>query len=260
MLESEKMFKSTRHGAKQVYTNQEKSLFSLSKLYIEESSLQDNLPFFHKELLRLLQRKDFLPAGGILGFGLKHKYNYSAVDSYLHGGGIRGLRGLLRTTDKILFALAQSCGLKGELGVVYKMKDYPGVSMLARTLSPFPNQPYPYSTTWVNTDGCQGLCQKIGGNFIEISSEHSTGEPVTGIKWVSPILHTNIMPEFIVMVEGNPIISHIRGSYVLTMTVPRWSEERANETAKAANPIRDSRAVIGGSREAGEIPGSCLHW
>lgn len=248
-------------------TSRKDPVVSLSKLYndIEKFSSQDGLSPFHKELLRLLRQKKFLPAGGILGFGLKYKYTYSAVDAYLNGGEIRGMRGLLRTTDKILFALSQTCGLKGELKIVYKMKDYPGVSMLASTLSPFPNQGHPYPPTWENTDGCQGLCEKIGGDFIEISDEYSTVEPIIEIKWVSPILHINIMPEFIVKVEGEPVVSRVFGSYVLIMTVPKWSRGRAAGAAEVkndVNPTGDLRAgeisEVGGSRKAGEIVGKSV--
>lgn len=223
--------------------NGKDSITSLSELYntIEEPSFQNGLPLFHEELLRLLQQRKFLPAGGILGFGLKFRYTYSEVDAYLNGGEIRGMRGLLRTTDKTLFVLSQAYGLKGELKVVYKMKDYPGISIMASTLAPFPNPAYPYPTTWKNTGGCQGLCEKIGGNFIEISDEYSTKEPIIEIKWVSPILHTNIMPEFIVMVEGKPVVSHICGSYVLTVVVPKWSKERATGVAE-----------VGGAGRAGD--------
>lgn len=243
-------------------TNRNDSVVSLSELYIdiEGISFQDGLPPFHEELLRLLQRKKFLPAGGFLGFGLKYKYTYSAVDAYLNGGEIRGMRGLLRTTDKIVFALSQACGLKGELKIVYKMKDYPGISMLASTLSPFPNKGYPYPPTWENTGGCQGLCEKIGGNFIEVSDEYSTVEPIIEIKWVSPILHKNIMPEFVVMVEGEPVVSRVFGSYVLIMTVPKWSKERAARAAEFENDAKstgDLRAgqisEAGGSRNAGKL-------
>lgn len=237
-------------------TNRNDSVVSLSELYndIEEFSFQGGLSPFHEEFLRLLRQKKFLPAGGILGFGLKYKYTYSAVDAHLNGGEIRGMRGLLRTTDKVLFALSQACGLKGELKIVYKMKDYPGISMLASTLSPFPNKGHPYPPTWENTDGCQGLCEKIGGNFIEISDEYSTMEPIIEIKWVSPILHKNIMPEFIVMVKGEPVVSRVFGSYVLIMTVPEWSKERAAGAAEFENDANPTGGLRGG--EASGIGGS----
>lgn len=199
------------------------SIAHLAGLY---ANLGEDTAPFKKELSRLLQKKDFLPDGGVLGFGLERKYTYSETDANLRNSDIAGLEHHIVGTDKILNRIGTSLDLKTEFKVVYKMKDYPGISIMATTLSPFPNEAYPLPPTWENKGSLEGLCSRIGGDLIELSNEWKSEEEITKVEWVTPIKHINIMPEFIVKEEGKSVVSHIRGSYVMIMTVPEWHKRK----------------------------------
>lgn len=220
-------------------TNKNDPIIFLSNFYADFEN--DPSPF-QKELSRLLRDKTFLQGGGILGFGLKYKYTYSELDSYLHGG-IAGLGSLLTPTEKSLYLMGKSLDLKPEFKVVYKMRDYPGNSIMSTTLSPFPNPAYPYPPTWENTSGFEGLCEQIGGDFIELSEEWNIEGGALKVEWVSPIEHINIIPEYIEKIGGEPTVLRICGSYVLTMTVPAWSERGSAKAGNTKKGRQHSKAL-----------------
>jgi hypothetical protein len=214
--------------------------------------LETNSDEFKKEFKRLLKEKTFLQGGGTLAFGLDYKYTFAQIDGEMNSLGLGGLRNFLKPIDKMLYNFIDSCGLQPEFKIVYRIRKHPKVVILSSNISPFPLDLD--GPVWKNMNGLDSLLEAIDGADVKLSKGiqiHAGAQ----FGWLKPIEHINNKAEFLEKTGDNQYsVSSISRSYVLVVSLPKWSESRGIQP-KDVHATSESRAI---GLEGDDVKGESL--
>ncbi|KAI0949986.1 hypothetical protein AcV7_008595 [Taiwanofungus camphoratus] len=133
---------------------------------------------------RLLQDPSFLPEGGYLGFGLRHRYPVNENDISSHQKGKAALKAMIRYlkgSDATLLQVCNELSIDASLRVVFKdeNRDYEGrpiLVMLDRLVK--------LENSLLDEPFWQTLCDDYGGQLL---SQTEYREPDVIIDWVTEV-------------------------------------------------------------------------
>lgn len=140
----------------------------------ETQSMQAYESALIAEMLACLDNPEFLPEGGLIGFGLRHEYPGIAPDE-------------LKGSDAVLFKICENLSLEPSLRIVY---DTDGNSCLLcdRYCLPSDYTHYEY-------DRMEDWILSQGKNYILADDESEIDENYAYVHWITPMTAENIQRE-----------------------------------------------------------------
>jgi hypothetical protein len=167
----------------------------------------------------LLVNPDFLPSGGLLGFGFSHKYPFSQDTTSLSDLPLKG-------TDAALKRACDALALSSAVYAVYRGDDD---AFLLDYFAAFVDEVETDVVEYLSTyhDGLLVYDLKDGVRRTSDSDSDSDATPATPIMWVKPLEETNPFSSAYAAYGNEASLSYAYGEICLVATLPP-AAERAN--------------------------------
>ncbi|KDQ14659.1 hypothetical protein BOTBODRAFT_32412 [Botryobasidium botryosum FD-172 SS1] len=158
-------------------------------------------------LSELLSQPTFVPKGGLVGFGLTHKYPISTPARER----LRPLLDCLKGADAALLAVLRHHGFDPLLYAVYDIED---AVVISETVLNLQNINMSYDDNPVE-EALNG-----GGLLIERDdSEYQESKKVHPVKWIMPTKRINVLDTFYLAYGNDASIEHVYGDIALIFRV-----------------------------------------
>ncbi len=135
---------------------------------------------FRTALSALLEDPEFLPDGGMLGFGLRHVYQVEG------GGGLDHVYGLLKGSDATVYRAVRALGCEPVLYLYYETQPYgcpfTEAGLIDRVMQ---------SEGSPEVDNFIRELPHYGGFVIRLEAAHGKPEVVEVLHWVTPVTTFN---------------------------------------------------------------------
>jgi hypothetical protein len=171
----------------------------------------------------LVENPEFLPDGGILGFGLRHVYQIKGKDDTSLGH----VYGLLKGCDAALYRAVHSLGFEPVLYLYYE-EDGGGAGLIDSVLD--------FASCGELSDPIKFLRYR-GGIAIQLD-----GENVTPVTWVTPTAEFNCLSSTYLHYGNEASLGMAYGNLCLTVHIGKMGERMLYPTvAQLKKECRDAR-------------------
>jgi hypothetical protein len=171
----------------------------------------------------LLENPEFLPDGGVLGFGLQHVYQIKDKA----GSSLEHIYGLLKGSDSALYRAIHSLGFEPVL-YLYYVEEGGGAGLIDSVLD--------FESYGELSDPIKFL-RYHGGIAVELD-----GENVTPVNWVTPVTPFNCLSSAYVRYGNEASLGMAYGDLCLIVHIGKMGERMMYPTvAQLKKEARDAR-------------------
>ncbi|TFK82422.1 hypothetical protein K466DRAFT_568440 [Polyporus arcularius HHB13444] len=182
-------------------------------------------------LSEVMEETSLLPAGGTLGFGLRHAYPFPRTwDPYIDGKDpLDGLPALLKGSDLALFEACKALGLQPELKFISDAMDEDEKPVLLdRAIQLCDTEVHESAESVMLEDHNGVIMEEVSADFKPSDAPEDMDKTVRPVYWVTEVGEMNKLASAFIHYGNQGVLSHLYMTACLTVEVGPVGDRKAS--------------------------------